>query len=132
MPTIPWTAGPATDPHGDVIVMASQFRLRSLRHVPGFLRAALAIRRQTRRAPGAVGVSLRAAPLRRTFWTLSAWESREAIDALVAAEPHRTVMRTMRPAMASAVFTFWETPADRLPGWPEADRRLAEQQRVTP
>ncbi|GAA4853399.1 DUF3291 domain-containing protein [Kitasatospora terrestris] len=124
MPTIPWTAGPAAGHSGEVTVMASEFKLRRLSQVPGFLRASLVIRKQALATAGAVGTSLRAAPLRRTFWTLSAWESRPALEALVGAEPHRSTMKRMRPAMEASVFTFWTTTGDRLPDWAEADRRI--------
>jgi len=131
MPTIPWSPGPAAaDPPAEVVVLASELRLRSLRQVPAFFRASMTILKQTKQAPGAVGVSLRAAPLRRTFWTLSSWESQQAIGAFVAAEPHRTVMKAMRPHMAGTVFTTWTAPADRTPDWPEADRRIDQQRRA--
>ncbi|MBV6699128.1 hypothetical protein KV557_18725 [Kitasatospora aureofaciens] len=79
--------------------------------------------------PGAVGASLAAQPLKRTFWTLSAWESREALYAK--AEPHRSIMTSLRSTIKESVFTFWEAPVQDLPiSWPEARRRLAEQQRA--
>ncbi|WP_354641072.1 DUF3291 domain-containing protein [Kitasatospora camelliae] len=127
---LPWTPGPAAPRHpAEVTVMASELRLRRLRDVPRFLTASMAILRQTRKAPGAVGVTLRAAPLKRTFWTLSAWESREAINAFVRAEPHRSLMVGLRPAMAGSVFTFWQAAGGPPPTWAEADRRIEDQRR---
>ncbi|MEU9046855.1 MULTISPECIES: DUF3291 domain-containing protein [unclassified Kitasatospora] len=125
MPTLPWiTPNPAT-PGTSAVVMASRFEVRSLADVPRFFVKSLAVWRQLRRAPGALGASLIARPLRRTFYTLSAWESREALNAFAAAEPHRSVMRGLRDTTKEATFTFWPTPVEQLPiPWADAHARL--------
>jgi quinol monooxygenase YgiN len=129
MPPLPWTT-PATADAGqgrdEILLMASLLRLDSLRRVPGFLRAAMAIRRQVVHADGAVGVALNTA-LPRTFFTLSAWRDRDALDAFVRSEPHVSTMRRYRPAMVDARFVFWSTTAEQLPpSWAEVKRRLRE------
>jgi hypothetical protein len=107
--------------------MASRFKLRRWRDVLPFFRDSMRIHRQVRSADGAYGVSLEAHPLRREFFTLSAWRDDAAVRALVAAEPHRSAMRKYRPAMAEAAFRFWSAEAGSLPPtWAEAKRRLAE------
>ena len=142
MATLPWTAvrvgagrtatePTATEPTATeptvtepAVVMASEFRLTSLRRVPGFFLAAMRIRRQVLASDGALGVSLVAKPFARRFWTLSAWRDRAALDAFVGQEPHRSTMRRFRPAMAQAKFVFWESDALPVP-WEEARGRLA-------
>ena len=57
--------------------------LRRLRDVPRFFLDAMRIHRQVRAADGALGVSLVAHPLRREFFTLSAWRDRAAVDAVL-------------------------------------------------
>jgi quinol monooxygenase YgiN len=122
MPTLPWTAATAPAPTRDALIMASRFRLKSWTDVPGFLVSALRIRKQMLASPGALGVSLIAQPLGKTFYTLSAWADREALDRAVATQPHAATMTRFRPKMDSAVFAFWEgTPR---PEWPDAHRRL--------
>jgi hypothetical protein len=127
MPVLPWMpAAPA--PTGEVVVMTSWFRVRGFRHVLPFLVDALRVHRQVRAAGGAAGVSLDAQPLRREFRTLSAWRDRAAPDAMVAAEPHRGVMRRHRSAMADSAFVFWTVPAADLPiSWADARARLDAQ-----
>src|SRR5579862_2157233 len=101
MPPLPWTTPAAVDAGldvEDIVVMASLLRLDSLRRVHGFLRAAMAIRQQVLHAEGAVGVALNTA-LPRTFYTLSAWRDRDALNAFVGSEPHVSTMRRYRPAM---------------------------------
>lgn len=128
MPPLPWTAPSAADAASDeVVVMASLLQLDSLRRAPGFLRSAMAIRQQVLGSEGAVGVALNTALPRRTFFTLSAWRDREALNAFVRSEPHVSIMRRYRPAMADARFVFWSTAADKLPpSWSEAKQRLRE------
>lgn len=133
MPTLPWTA-PRPLPAGDtpVTVMAFRLELRQLRDVPAFLAAALRIRRQMLGSPGALGVSLIAWPLHRTFWTLSAWQDQAALSASVGREPHRQIMTHFRPRMAGSVFVAWTVPVTALPvPWDEAQQRLEKRVAVT-
>ncbi|MEU2443403.1 DUF3291 domain-containing protein [Streptomyces althioticus] len=131
MPTLPWVTPNPARPDTQAFVMASRFEVRSLKDVPRFFRKSLAAWGQVRQAPGALGASLVARPLRRTFFTLSAWESREALYTYARTEPHKSVMTGLRDTMRTSTFTFWEVPADALPiDWAEAERRLAEQARA--
>jgi quinol monooxygenase YgiN len=126
MPTLPWTSGPTTaDPDTEVVLMASRFRVHGLRHVLPFFLDAMRVHAQTRKADGAIGVSLVAHPLQREFFTLSAWRDRAALDAMVRAEPHRSVMKRQHAAMAEGVFRFWTAPAGSPPSWDEAKQRLS-------
>jgi heme-degrading monooxygenase HmoA len=126
MPTLPWMNVDEPPESGEVVVMASRFRVRGYRHVLPFLLDALRIHAQVRNADGALGVSLVAHPLRKEFATLSAWRDRDALNALVRSEPHRTIMGRYRSAMAGSRFTFWEASPAALPlDWAEAERRLA-------
>jgi hypothetical protein len=78
-------------------------------------------------SPGALGLSLIARPLRRTFWTLSAWQDQAALRATVGAQPHRQIMKRFRARMAGSSFVTWTAPATALPvPWDEALRRLEQ------
>ena len=127
MPTLPWSTPKGAPPQdtSDLVVMASRLQLRSMRDVPAFLWAAMRIRRQMLDSPGALGVSLIAKPLKRTFWTLSAWQNQAALSATIGRQPHRDVMQRFRPKMAGSRFITWTVPMSALtPNWPEALRRL--------
>ena len=123
MITIPWTS--TNSPRPATLTQVSRLELARARDVPGFLIAALRIRRATLNAPGAVGLSLRAAPMSRTFWTLSSWSEREAITAFVTSEAHTAVMTRYRDKMAGSHFHTWtETePTDSPPTWADAVQR---------
>ncbi len=132
MATLRWTAADKGDPGTDAVVLGSRLELRSYRHVPTFLTAAIKVRRQVRAAPGALGVSLIAELVSKTFWTLSAWTDEEVLDAFVRAEPHSAVMKRFGRRLARADFTTWTCPVSELPSqqsnantlWHEAERRL--------
>jgi hypothetical protein len=126
VPTLPWIPIDTPAPGTDAVIMASRFRVRGFRHVLPFFIAAMRVHAQVRRSEGALGVTLVAHPLRREFSTLSAWRDRESLNAMVAEEPHRTVMRRVRPMMADSTFRFWTAPVAELPvRWDEAGRRLS-------
>lgn len=125
MPTLPWVTidQPAAD---TVQVMASRLEVRSLRHVPRFFATSMALWKQARRSPGALGVTLKADLARRTFWTLSAWTDNDAISAYARTEPHASATRRTRSMMRESTFVFWQAPATELPlEWAEARRRIA-------
>lgn len=129
MPTLPWTTVSTPAPDAEAFVMASRLEVRSLKDVPRFFLKSLAAWKQVSGAPGAYGASLIAEPFKRTFWTLSAWESKEALYTYAKTEPHRSIMNGLRSTMKDSVFTFWQVPANGLPiDWSDARRRLAEQQ----
>ncbi|MFJ8109658.1 DUF3291 domain-containing protein [Streptomyces sp. NPDC096132] len=131
MPTLRWTTVSTPAPDTEAFVMASRLEVRSLNDVPRFFLKSLAAWKQVSGAPGAYGASLIAEPLKRTFWTLSAWEDKEALYTYARTEPHRSIMNGLRSTMKDSVFTFWQVPATDLPiDWTDARRRLAEQERT--
>ncbi|MET9392684.1 DUF3291 domain-containing protein [Streptomyces sp. NPDC006624] len=125
MPTLPWTV-PNTPPRDtEVHVFASRFETRTLWGALKFLAGTPAVWRQVRRSPGVYGATLRAKPLRRTFWTLSAWESKDALRSFVRAGAHGPAASGLAPLMKDSAFTTWQVSSEDLPlSWPEALRRL--------
>ena len=125
MPTLPWTVPNPPPRASEVHVFASRFETRTLWGALRFLVGTPAVWRQVRRAPGAYGATLKAKPLRRTFWTLSAWESPAALHAFVGSGAHGPTARGLAPQMRDAKFTTWQARSDDLPlDWSEAFRRL--------
>jgi heme-degrading monooxygenase HmoA len=125
VPELKWVAVEDAEPGETVVVLASRLELRSRRHTIGFFRAATAVRRQVRGSAGALGVALLAKPLRRTYWTLSAWRDQAALDAFVETAPHTGTMARFRPLLRDSKFVTWQVPAGELPiSWDEARERL--------
>ena len=124
MLTIPWTS-PKNQAHISTLTQISRLELARARDVPGFLIAALRIRRVALQTPGVGGISLRAQPLRRTFWTLSTWHDETAIGKFMRSEDHRAVMVKHRNRMAGSHFHTWNA-ADQTttkPSWVDAHQR---------
>ncbi|MEV6279744.1 hypothetical protein [Nocardia sp. NPDC051832] len=108
--------------------MASRLEVNSVRNAPGFLIASLRLWLQARRAPGALGVALKADLLTGTFWTYSAWTDKAAIYAYASAEPHKSTVARKRKVMREATFVFFAAPAGAPPeSWDAIGRRIAEQ-----
>ena len=127
MPTLPWAPGTAAaQPTGPVVVLGSRLELRSFWPIIGFVRAAMSVRSQVRRSPGALGVSLIAEPTRKTFWTLSAWVDQAALNAFVGKPPHRAVMAHYRSDMASSSFATFTIQPGELPARNSNARALWE------
>jgi quinol monooxygenase YgiN len=128
MPALPWTSRTAVGGDDECVVMASRLPLAHYRHIPAFLAATMAIRRQLAAADGLIGYALDAHLMSRTFWTVSAWQSREALDAFSRANPHSARVSAIRPRMQPTTFTFWTCPGSELPvHWHEVRRRIAEE-----
>ncbi len=126
MPALPWTRISDPRPDQQYVVMASRLPLASHRHIPAFLRATLGIRKQLASADGLMGYTLDAQLWQKTFWTLSAWESQEALDRFSGAQPHSASVQNIRPHMQKSTFACWTVPGTDLPvAWDEARRHLA-------
>lgn len=115
MVALKWVEREAPDPEVTYAAMASRLPLRRYRSVPGFLRDALAIRRQLAGAPGLVGYALDAELGARTFWTYSVWREREDLDAFAASDPHRKIIARLRPLMDQSRFEFLPLAGKELP-----------------
>jgi heme-degrading monooxygenase HmoA len=115
MPALPWVQKIEVDPSVTYVAMASRLPLKRRRSVPGFLRDAMAIRRQLRSAKGLVGFALDAEIGKKTFWTFSVWETRDDLDVFARSEPHHAIINRLRPHMGQSRFEFLSLPGERLP-----------------
>jgi uncharacterized membrane protein/quinol monooxygenase YgiN len=112
--TLPPAHGPAR-PSRPRAVLVSRLELRSLRDVPGFLRAATRLRRAFRTSPGGITLQLAASPLSGTFWTWSSWTDEHALQAYTRSRLHTDVMRSYRTRMRSSAFRILDPEQDSLP-----------------
>jgi quinol monooxygenase YgiN len=115
MPALPWAQRRPVEPGRTYVAMASRLPLRRRRSIPGFLRDALAIRRQLARADGMVGYALDAELARKTFWTFSVWEDQASLDAFASSDPHRAIIGRLRPLMGPTRFEFFQMRGSDLP-----------------
>ena len=115
MSALPWVKGHSIDTSRDYIAMASRLPLKSYRSIPGFLRDVLKIRHQLAGTAGLVGYALDAQLGRKTFWTFSVWDDRASIEAFAATDPHRRIIRALRPRMGTTKFDFFPIAGSALP-----------------
>jgi hypothetical protein len=115
MPTLPWTVPNPPPTRAEATVFASRFETRTRWGALKFFLRTPAIWRQVSRAPGAYGATLKAQPLRRTFWTLSVWESPKALREFAASEPHRPLAAGLSGQMKDSEFLTWQARTDELP-----------------
>jgi heme-degrading monooxygenase HmoA len=125
MPAIPWKSFAPSDSGAEYVALVSSLPLKSYGAMPAFFRFSKQIGVQLKTAKGLIGYSLLARPLTKRFWTLSVWESEEALRNFVHSPPHVTVMAEIRPRMGETKFTYWQVRGSELPlKWDEGLRRL--------
>jgi len=128
IPRLPWAKGPARSVQPEpeaTVVMASILQLQRYRDVPAFLLAALRLRALFRRTPGAIRLSLSTIPLRRTFWTLSQWQSQDDLDRYTRHADHVKVMKTFASRMTGFTLATWNQADSTPPEWRHAETTVA-------
>ena len=128
MPALPWTNGPHQPAPGEELhVLTSTLPLTHYRDVPRFLRWTMKIRRQLATAEGCAGYSLDARLLRKTFFTLSAWQDGEAMNRFVRSGQHATMLADMAGRLGQSTFVESSIPGTELPlDWAAARQRLVD------
>lgn len=107
----------------EVLVVATRFRLRSLRLLPAFMRASNASAAQARQAPGYLGGRL-LADVGLTFWTLTLWDSEQAMRQWRNRGAHLGAMRQSSSLVREADVARWRQVDSTLPSWREVGRRM--------
>jgi heme-degrading monooxygenase HmoA len=70
-----------------------------------FIRWLLAIQRQLSQANGFIGYSLLAHPVRRDFWTLSAWLDKDSLNNFFRSAPHVRATKALRAQMGQTLLS---------------------------
>jgi hypothetical protein len=104
-------------------VSVTRLRLRSVRFLPMFAFHTMRSITQVKHAPGFERGAL--LPDREwTFWTLTAWDSRESMRKYMTAGDHKRAMPYLLKWCDEASVAHWEQPGMELPSWNEADLRM--------
>ncbi|RZI57795.1 MAG: DUF3291 domain-containing protein [Zymomonas sp.] len=104
-------------------VSVTRLRIRRWHFLPAFFLQTFQTGRQVRSAPGfRTGALL---PDRRwTFWTLTIWDSAEAMRAYITTGSHRVAMPKLMYWCDEASIVHWEQDDLTMPSWAEADARM--------
>ena len=124
-PPLPWRASTRIDPEATYTVTITRLPLARHIRIPAVMRQTVRIVRALVRADGLVGYSLKADLVRKTFWTVSAWESDAALRAFASSDVHRTAMRRVGPHMAEPQIETLSVSGRELPlSWADIRGRL--------
>lgn len=127
MPALPWTAGVHKPADGDQLhVLTSRLPLTNYIDVPRFLYWTMRIRTQLVSAPGCVGFALDAKLISKTFWTLSAWSDKEAMDQFARSGTHAKMLADMAGRIGDPSFVESSTSTGDIPlSWADARVRIS-------
>lgn len=111
-------------------VSITRLRLRSVRFLPGFAWHALRTQSQLRHAAGFLDGAL-LPDRRRTFWTMTMWDSAQAMRDYILAGAHKSAMSKLAHWCDEAAVAHWDQDDAGLPSWLEADQRLRQSGRTS-
>ena len=127
MPARPWQTLNKAEPQRNYLVQLSYLPLVRYRSLLPFGRWLLAIQKQLSETSGVIGYSLLARPLKREFWTLSAWSDPSALRDFVRAAAHVRAMGALRSHMGQTMFIEWTLAGEDFPPrWNDALKRFYE------
>ena len=127
MPTLPWHASALPRDGETYVTMLTFLPLKRYRDTPRFIIYVIRVYLQLKRTEGVVGFSMRSEPLKKKYWTLSAWNSHQAMGNYIHTPPHVDVMRSMQGYMGATAFTSWEATSSDLPlSWDDALSRQTQ------
>jgi hypothetical protein len=109
-------------------VSLTRLRVRSALRLPQFYWHSFRSMRQARRARGFLGGRV-LGEADRTFWTVTAWESAEAMREYRNADAHGRAMPKLLEWCDEASVAHWEQEGAELPTWHEAHARMAAEGR---
>ena len=120
MPAMPWKSLGEPEPEREYLCLLTYLPLGRLSKLPAFLKYVRAVQRQLDETEGVVGYALRAKPLSRRFWTLSAWENEERLSEFVRETPHRDAMSLSRSLSGFKTTRFSVAGSSVPPSWDNA------------
>jgi hypothetical protein len=111
-------------------VSITRLRIRSIFFLPRFLLANEASIKFIRKVNGFIaGKELIDKGF--TFWTVTIWESGEAMKFFRNNDPHKTAMRNLPNWCNEAAYAHWTQEDDTIPPWPVLHQKLIEVGKLT-
>jgi heme-degrading monooxygenase HmoA len=124
-PPLPWRSFAPIDPDGAYVVTMTRLPLRHHRHIPAVVAATTRTARALAHSHGLVGYSLHAQLVHKTFWTMSAWQTRADLELFVRSDVHRAAMAGIGPhTIRPLIRTTSVRGVDLPPAWADARREL--------
>lgn len=125
---MPWKTTTPIDAKGEYLALLTYLPLKKHRTIPRFLWSTFEIQRQLASCTGIVGYALRAKPLQKDFWTMSAWLDEKSLMDFTVRIPHSQVMKALAPHMGPTKFTRWKVAGSEVPlRWEIAMQRAKQE-----
>lgn len=105
------------------VIVVTRLRLRDPAVFDEFFSHAAAVAEQAQNSPGNLGADV-LAEANNTYWTRTAWQERNLMNAFVGSEPHLGTMDRIADWCDEATFVDWEQASADLPDWQDGYRRL--------
>jgi hypothetical protein len=125
---MPWKEIAPISPSGEYLALLTYLPLKKHRTIPRFLWSTCAIQKQLAGSAGILGYALRAKPLQKNFWTMSAWLDEKSLMDFAFRIPHSRVMKALAPHMGPTRFTRWKVSGAEIPlRWDMAMERARQE-----
>ena len=105
------------------VIVVTRLRLRDPAFLDAFFAHAVAVVEQARNSHGNLHADV-LAEANNTYWTRTAWQERDLVDAFVGSEPHLNTMDRIEDWCDEATFIDWEQASTDLPDWQDGYQRL--------
>jgi quinol monooxygenase YgiN len=124
---LPWQRTREPRPK-NAVLFASRFDGSGLRQGWRLFAGGIRLRAAVLRAPGALGVSVRAHPISGRYYTVSLWKDRESLLAFARSPAHRNAVAAMTGlGPARGVLVSRDAQPRQRPAWRDTMRWLAAQ-----
>jgi hypothetical protein len=117
-----WTGQPRP---AEPLLFASRFDGTGLRRGWRLLTGGIRLHRAVLRAPGALGVGLRAYPFRGRYYTVSLWQDEQSLRAFAHGPAHRRAVRGLAELGPARGVLVSRPAGPQRPAWPDTLRWLA-------
>jgi hypothetical protein len=125
MLVLPWRRTGEPRPH-TALLFASRFDSTGLHQGWRLFAGGIRLRRAVLRAPGALGVSVRAHPFSGRYYTVSLWKDQESLLAFARDPAHENAAATMtRSGPAQGVLASRDADPRQRPAWAQTMGWLA-------
>jgi hypothetical protein len=126
---MPWKKITPINVKGEYLALLTYLALKKHRAIPRFLWSTFAIQKQLAGSAGILGYALRAKPLQKNFWTVSASLDEKSLMDFALRIPHSGVMKDLAPDMGPTKFTRWKVTGSEVPlSWDVAMQRAKQEE----
>jgi heme-degrading monooxygenase HmoA len=105
------------------VIVVTRLRLKDPAFFEEFFASAVAVVEQAQNSEGNLGADV-LAEANNTYWTRTAWEGRDQMNAFVGGTPHLETMSRIDEWCDEATFVEWEQTGAALPDWQDGYGRI--------